>query len=242
MAQLVVQRHADIAEHGAAEPGAIERIAARRHVPGLCANGGQRAAQRGDAFLRHQVHDRIRIGGVEAFGRMRDGVDAARHAHADRQAHREFWVVDHGARQHLEVLAGLLHAGLGDAVDRRHLGARVGGRNGQDRQARVERNGLAQSGGRTAADGHGAVGAQALRHRAGFTRRLDGHVHHRAVEHAGRVRAQHVGDALGLRALLGRGQHQGAPRAQRVDLARQVLQRPGTEHHPLGNAVVNEGL
>jgi hypothetical protein len=173
---------------------------------------------------------------------MRDGVDAAGDAQADRQRERELGVVDDGARQHLGVLAGLLQAGLGDAVDRRHLAAGVGGRDRQDGQARFQRDGLAQAGGGAAAHGHGAIGIELARHLARLARGLDGHVHDGAVEHAGRARAEHVGDALGRGALLGRGQHQRATRTQRLDLLAQLRQRAGPEHHAAGLAVVDEGL
>ena len=47
----------------------------------------------------------------------------------DRQRQRQLGVVDHRLRQHARVASGLLHAAFGDAVDRRHLAAGVGGRN-----------------------------------------------------------------------------------------------------------------
>ena len=79
VAELVVQGHADVAEHGAAKPGAVEAERAGLHVVGRLGQRGHALRQRADAFLRHQRHHRIAVPGVQPLGRMRDRVDAADH-------------------------------------------------------------------------------------------------------------------------------------------------------------------
>jgi len=159
-----------------------KRVGARLHVLGVPADRRQRTAKRRDAVARHEVDHRVAVGRVQALGRMCDRIDAAGQAHGRRQAERQLGVVDHGARHHLGVLTGFLQAAFGDAVNRRHLRASVGGGNRDDGQARVQGNRLAQAGGRTAAYGHRAVGAELARHLAGFARGLDGHMHHGLIE------------------------------------------------------------
>jgi hypothetical protein len=203
----VVQGHAHVAEHGAAKPRAVQRLAACLQIGGIGTDPRQRTAQRRDAFLRHQVHDRVAFDRIEPLGGMRDGIDAAGHAQGHRQRHGQLRVVDDHARQHAQVAAGLLQATLGDAVDRRHLAAGIGGRDGQDRQAGIERDGLAQARGGSAANGYRAIGAQPARQFPGLAGGLDRHMHHRAIEHAGGSRTEQAGDSLSAGALFGRRQH-----------------------------------
>ena len=188
-----------------------------------------------DAFLGEQVDHRIAVRRVQALGGMGDGVDRADDADGERQAERQLGVVDDGARQHRRIAAGALGAALGEAVHRRHLAAGVGGRDRDHRHARVERQGLGEAGGRTAADGDQAIGVDALHHVLGRAHRLDRHMHRRFGEHAGGMRSEQADDALGER-LLARGrEHQRALGADQLDLVPHLLQRAGAEddaRHP----------
>ncbi|MNV84355.1 hypothetical protein D3C71_1782210 [compost metagenome] len=90
MTQLVVQPCRDAAEHGAAQPRPVERIAACGERFGTVlatfpGNDRQRTTQRRDAFARHPVADRVAIARVQALGRMGDGIDAAGHTDHARQ-------------------------------------------------------------------------------------------------------------------------------------------------------------
>ena len=88
VAQLVVQAHADVAEHACRT---ATRHRARRRArrmssgcrPAAPAARGASAAMPSSAI---SVHDRIAVVRVQPFGRMRDGVDAAGHAERQRQA------------------------------------------------------------------------------------------------------------------------------------------------------------
>ena len=60
------------------------------------------------------------------------------------QREGQLGVVDDGPRQHPRVAAGRFAAVRGDPPDRRHLRARVGGRDGEDRQPGLQRDRLRQ--------------------------------------------------------------------------------------------------
>ena len=246
VAQLVVQRHRDSAEHRAAQPGAVQRIAARVDTGRIGAQHRQRTRERGDSLGRHQVHDRIRIHRIQPFGRVRNRIDAARHAHLQRQSERQFGVVDHRARQHAHVAPGLLQPALGDAVDRRHLRAGIRGGDRQDgqrgrRRIAEQRDGLAQAGGRAATDGDGAIGAQPRRFGERLACGRDRHVHGGTRKDASRARSEQVGDALRLVRLLGRREHERPARAEPVDLGTELRERPGAEHDARGMGGIDEG-
>jgi len=59
-------------------------------------------------------------------------------------------------------------------------------------------------------------------------------VHHRLAEYARAALAQKLGNALRIRALLRRRQHQSAPRAQVIHLRADRRERAGTEHDATG--------
>jgi hypothetical protein len=106
VAELVMQRHAHAAQHEAAQPRAVQRIATRVDVAWRAHDGAQRAGERADRFLGEQVDDRVAVLGVEPFDRMRDRVQGAHRAHAHGQVERQQRVVDHHARQHACIAAG----------------------------------------------------------------------------------------------------------------------------------------
>ena len=76
VAELVVQRHADGAEHRAAEPCTVERRAARLGIAGAAAILGSASAARAMP-VGHQRRDRVAVPGVERLDRVGHGVEAA---------------------------------------------------------------------------------------------------------------------------------------------------------------------
>ncbi len=204
-------------------------------------DGGNCSRQRPDALLRHQVHHRIAVAGIEAFGRMRDGIDTARHAQRGGQRHAQRWIVDDGARQHARIVAGFLEAGFGNAVDRCHFRARVGGGHGDHRKSGVEGDGLAQPYGRATADRDGAVGAKFACHLPGMARGFYRYVHDGLVEHARHAwRAQQCCDLFGLRALRWCAEYERTVQAQRIEFGAQLDEAARAEDHALRAAVVDE--
>ena len=97
--------------------------------------------------------------GIERLDRMRDGIDARRAGQARRQRHGQVDVVDHHFGQHLQRPLRGLPAVPRLAEDRRHLGAGIGGRDGDLRQVGAQRDRLGQADRRAAAERHQAVGA-----------------------------------------------------------------------------------
>ena len=199
VAELVVQPDRRIAEDGSAQPCGDQRIAARLDVARLALQARERGGAGADALFGQQVHHRVSVGRVQRLGGMRDRVQHADDGDRERQPERELGVVDDRARQHARVARGLLQSRLGQAIARSHLAAGVGRRHGDDRQARVERERLAEAGRRAAADRDGTVGAEPARFVGRRARGLDRHVHRRLREHAGALRAEQGRDALGER-------------------------------------------
>ena len=242
VAQLVVQPHGHAAQHGAAEPGAVQRVAARGQVVRVGLQRRQRGGAGANAFFGHQRHHRVAVVRVQAFSRVGDGIERARHGHGIGQRERELGVVDHRARHHTQVAPCPLDAAFGDAVDRRHLAAGVGGGDGDDGQPAVQRDGLAQPRGAAAADRHGAVGAQPLRLGARLAGGFQRHVHGGPGKQAGAAVAQQRQHLLGRRGLFGRAQHQRAARAQAFDLGAHLLQAAGAEDHACRIGLEGEGV
>ena len=89
VAELVVERHADGAEAGSAEPGAVERIGPCLPIRGPFDHDRQRARQGADGFIRHDADERIAVLRVERFDGMGDRVDAAGARNRRRQAQRQ---------------------------------------------------------------------------------------------------------------------------------------------------------
>ncbi|AEI81731.1 2-Chloromaleylacetate/maleylacetate reductase PcpE (plasmid) [Cupriavidus necator N-1] len=243
-----MQANSGAAQHGAAEPGAIQRIAPGRAQLGAvplatgCRDHRKRTSQRRDAFPAHPVADGRPIARVQPFGGVGNGVDAAGHAHRHRQAEGQVGVVDYRPRQHACIAPGTLQAAFGQAVDRRHLRAGVGRRDGKDGQVRFEGNGLAKPDGRAAADRHHGIGAEFRRAGPRQPRLLHRHVHDSAIEDAGAARAQHLGGALGQVALLGGAEHQQLACVQGVGFGAERRERAGTEHNTLRVGLVDKGL
>ncbi|MNV82154.1 hypothetical protein D3C71_1758700 [compost metagenome] len=98
MAQLVMQRHARLAQHGAAQPGAIQAVAARREIARRCNHARQAVGQGANALLGHQVEHGVAVVRIQPFCGMRDRVQAAGDGQRHRQRQRQFGVVHHGAR------------------------------------------------------------------------------------------------------------------------------------------------
>jgi len=90
---------------------------------------------------------------------MSDGVHAARGTHRRRQRERELGVVDAGARQHANILAGEFALALAHAPDRGRFRSGIGGGHREDRQAEVARDDLGKADGGAAAGGDEAIGA-----------------------------------------------------------------------------------
>lgn len=67
VAELVVQRHADGAETGAAEPGAVEGFLARGHRGGGRDDVGEGGGEGLGAFECEEGDDRVGVAGVESF-------------------------------------------------------------------------------------------------------------------------------------------------------------------------------
>ena len=85
VAELVVECHGGRAEDRAAQPGAVERVAARVAVGGIARDPRQGRSEGADPLLRHQREDGVAVPGVKPLDGMGHGV----HARGDRQAGRQ---------------------------------------------------------------------------------------------------------------------------------------------------------
>lgn len=139
MAEFMVQSHADTAETGAAEPGAVLGVGARLVEVGAGDDVGKGRGEGADTFGGEEVDDRIGVASVEGLdcgsvsdaaigsrlGSMhtcvRNGVDTAVGAHAGGQSLGVVNIVDDGARQDLGIRSSLLKAVLRLAQDGGHL-------------------------------------------------------------------------------------------------------------------------
>ncbi len=133
-----------------------------------------------------------------------------------------------------------LQPAFGDAVDRRHLRAGVGGRNSKDGQRRFQGDRLAETRRRAAADRHRAIRAQALCFGARRTRGFNRHMHGGARKNTGAALAQPRGDLLRLCLLLRGREHERALRAKEVYLARQLINRARPEHDASRKLVIRK--
>ncbi|MNL08869.1 hypothetical protein D3C87_1296060 [compost metagenome] len=144
VAKLVMQCHADVAEHGTAEPGAIQAVIAGIEIAWVVTDRFHSGGERPNAFLGHQRHHRISVLGIQTFGGVGNGVHTAGDGHVDGQADGKLRVVDHRFGQYARIFAGALEAVFGQAEYRRHLRSGISGRDRQDRQPGIHRDCLAE--------------------------------------------------------------------------------------------------
>ena len=171
---------------------------------------------------------------------MRDGIEAAGDRHRDRQINRQERIVDHDLRQDALVASRLFHSRFGQSIDRRHLGAGIGRRDRQDRQAGLQRDGLAQTDGRSATHGYRAVGTKTHRLVTRLARDLDRHMHYGMRVNPDAELTEASRNIRRQRLLLRRRQYQRAPRAKLFDLARQMFDGVLCEQHARGHRFEDE--
>jgi hypothetical protein len=75
MTELMVQRHADVAQHRSGEPSSIQRLSTRSDILRIGPNAGKSACECANAFLGYQAHVRIGIARIQALSGVCDGVD-----------------------------------------------------------------------------------------------------------------------------------------------------------------------
>ncbi len=242
MTDLVVQRHADVAQADAGEPRAIQRLPARRDVVGAAHNCRQRLRERANGFLRHQADDRVRILRVQRLYRMRHGVHAGSGGDVRRQRQGELRIVEHRARQHAGVAPGFLEPPFGQAVDGRDFRPSIRGGHGDDRLRRFQCDGLPQTDRGTSADGHVTVGAEPRRLFARCSGDLGWHVHHRLGIDANGALTEQAGHALAQTALFRRGQHQRPSGASRTTSSGNCASTPAREHDARRRRLVDKVL
>ena len=159
-----------------------------------------------------------------------------------RHRHGEVDVVDDDLGQNFRARLRGLDPAAGLADDRRHLRAGVAGRQHDLRQVGAQGDRLAEAGGRTAAERDDAIGPHVVHGLHRPFGHLDGRVHDRAGEHAGKALTDHLPDA-GDQIFLPRGsQHQRAGHPEPGQFVRQLTQRAGAEHHAHRRALVHEVL
>ena len=78
MAQLVMQRHLDRTETGAAQPRPVERVPPGRLVRWCHHDPRQGMPKRGNALFSHQRYHGIRSGRIERFDRVSNCIHSAR--------------------------------------------------------------------------------------------------------------------------------------------------------------------
>ena len=172
---------------------------------------------------------------------MGDSVEAARRRQRGGQRHREINVVDDDLRQHLGRAHGLLRAALGLPEDRRHLRSRVGRRDDELRQIRAQRDGLAKTRGRAAAERDGAIGLEPAHGLERALRDIDGRVHRRLGEDArAELAKRRCERARGIGLLRRCEDERAAPEPAR--LLDDPRQRSKAEDNARGMAVVDEAL
>jgi len=98
--------------------------------------------------------------GAEGADRVGERVHQAGHRQRLRHAQRQLDVVDDRVGAHFGVATGGLGAAGGGAVHVGHLGARVGGRDGDEANVPHEAQRLAEADRRSAAERHDGVGAE----------------------------------------------------------------------------------
>ena len=239
--QLVVQRGAG-AEHGSGEPGADETLAARRDI-GAVGDHRRQVLPKPPHRLGGEP-DRHRRAAIDPqrLDAMGDGVHAACGADRGRQAEREIGIVDDGARHDLDVAAGDFALAVGHAENRRSFRAGIGRRQGEDRQAGLERDRFGKTDGGAAAHRDQTVGLfLACRREPCFGDRLR-HMHHRLRMQDRRARTEKLADFLAEpRAAARRCDDQRAVDFQPRRLIGNARQRTGSKDNALRRNVVSEG-
>ena len=236
VAELVVQRAAGRGRLPR-EPGACERGGARIRV----ARGPQRGADaRREApqpFARRSVGDRRRPRGPERLDTVRDRVHPARGGHAGRQVVGELGVVDDETRRDGRIAAGRLAPVLGHPPHHRQLGARVRRRNGGDREAFGQRNGLREADRRAAADRDQAVGLQLEGPGARVLGERSRDVHAHADDRS--PAADRRQQTLGVARLRPPGDHERAPEPQPGELGGKARERARAEDDAAGDRLMD---
>jgi hypothetical protein len=173
---------------------------------------------------------------------MGDGVEPRGRRHARRQPQRQVNVVNDGLGLDRGRAARGLHAILRLAEDVGHLGAGIGGRHDDLRQVGIHGDGLAETSGRTTADGDDTVGA--LLADNGHRRLRDAYrrMHGRAGEISGQGGAEQGTETFTRIRLLRRRQHQRPLGAEPLDLRSNLLDRAATEADPRRQGLIGEGL
>jgi hypothetical protein len=239
MADLVVHAHPGAVDREARQPGAVEGLVAGVDVAGCLdapRQGGREGAQ---PLLGEQPGDRPDAVGVERLHTVGGGVQPAGGRKHRRQGQGEQRVVDDRLGAHAGVAAGGLAPGGGDAPDRRHLAAGVGGRDGEDRHPGLQGDRLGEPGRRPAADAHERVGGN----RPGQPQRLLGHLLGDVLHHLADARADPLSQAgrhlVGGGLLRGTGDQQHRPAAEPADLVGHLRDRAGAEHDSAGGQLLD---
>src|SRR3546814_4149156 len=93
MTNLVVKRHADLAEASPAQPRAVERLSPRLHIGRIGYDDGQGARKHADAFFREKACYGIAVHRIERFNRMSYGVETGCNGTGQRQGEGQVDVV-----------------------------------------------------------------------------------------------------------------------------------------------------
>ncbi len=242
VAELVVQGHADRAQHHAAQPGAIEGVRPGLAVARIAGNPRQRRSEGANALLRHQRDDRVGVLGVQALHGVGDGVHARRRRQAGGKGQGEVHVIEDHLGQDFRAALGGLQSVPGLAEDRRGLGTGVGGGDDDLRQIGAQGDRLAQARGRSTAQGHGAVRAQVANDVHRPLGDLHRRVHGRLGEQPCAQVAQPVRQVPRGVGLLRRRKDQRPAAAERPHLIGDPGQRARAEHNPARKAGIDEGL
>ena len=188
-------------------------------------------AERAQALLGHEIDDGIGVGRVERLDGVGHGVQAARGRDLGRQGVREERVEDDETREDARISSRRLLSAVGESPDGGARGASVGGVDGDLGDARVERDGLAETDGRAASEGDGAIGAELARALPAGLRGGERHVHARFGEGAHHAVAEESPELGGSWGLLRRGEDERAPEIEAIELRRQAGERTGAEDH-----------
>jgi hypothetical protein len=153
-----------VGERHAGEARADEVTGMTVDIVGVIDGAGESLQQPAPTRHRERAGHRIRarcpqrLEAVSQRVHPRCGCEARGHTDA------QFGVVDHRARERADVVGGVLPPVGGAPPDRRHLGARIRGRQCDQRQVTADRDHLPETGCRPTANRHDDVGAARARH------------------------------------------------------------------------------